>query len=108
MRNDSDKNNINITLLDKEFLINCPLENQPELIAAAKELDRRMKAIKTGGRVFGLERIAVMAALNLSHDLLDLKKQPAAPLGESLEPLIEKIQQALIETDHQQKTPNIK
>lgn len=99
MRNDSDKNNINITLLDKEFLINCPQENQPELIAAAQELNRRMKAIKTGGKVFGLERIAVMAALNLTHDLLDLQKQPSAPTIESLEPLIEKIQHSLSRTN---------
>lgn len=100
MQNGKDDNNISIQLLDKEFLISCPPENQPQLIAAAQELNRRMKAIKTGGRVFGLERIAVMAALNLSHDLLDLQQQPPAAAGENLEPLIEQIQQALAETDN--------
>lgn len=97
MSNDSD-NNVSIQLLDKEFLISCPPENQPELLAAAKELNGRMKEIKTGGRVFGLERIAVMAALNLSHDLLKLKSQPASAGAESLEPIIEQIQQALANT----------
>ncbi len=101
MRSDKDTNNIDIQLLDKEFLINCPPENQPELLAAAKELDRRMKEIKASGRVFGLERIAVMAALNLSHDLLALQSQPASTNdNESLEPLIEQIQQALSTTSN--------
>lgn len=94
----SNDNNINIRLLDKEFLISCAPENQAELMASAKELDRRMREIKSSGRVFGLERIAVMAALNLSHDLLQLQQQPAAQQTD-LEPLIEQIQQALDKTD---------
>ncbi|WP_207061595.1 cell division protein ZapA [Motiliproteus sp. SC1-56] len=63
--------NVAITLLEKEFLIACPEEKREELREAARLLNRTMQEIKKSGKVFGLERIAVMAALNLSHDYLD-------------------------------------
>ncbi|MCW8886576.1 MAG: cell division protein ZapA [Motiliproteus sp.] len=71
----SDDNTVSIRVLDKEFLINCPEEAQGELLSSAKLLDQRMREIKGGGRVFGLERIAVMAALNLSHDLIQAHRE---------------------------------
>ncbi len=71
----NDDNNVAITLLDKEFLIHCPEEAQAELLRSARLLDQRLREIKTGGRVFGMERIAVMAALNLSHELLQKERE---------------------------------
>ncbi len=49
----------------------CPSEEKESLITAAMELDNRMKQIRQSGTVIGLERIAVMAALNLAHEVLD-------------------------------------
>ncbi len=71
----TDDNNIAIHLLDKEFLIHCPEDAQADLLRSAKQLDQRMREIKTGGRVFGMERIAVMTALNLSHELLQTQRE---------------------------------
>ena len=74
----SDSGQVAIQILGKEFLINCPGESQPELMTSAQLLDQRMKAIKARGKVFGLDRIAVMAALNLTHELLKSQQELAA------------------------------
>lgn len=70
-----DDGNVTINLLGKEFLIACPPEKRDDLLAAAKLLEKTMQEIKRSGKVFGLERIAVMAALNLSHDYLESSQQ---------------------------------
>lgn len=59
-----------VRILDKEYQVACPPEQQAELLLSAKHLDEQMRAIRETGKVVGLERIAVMAALNISHDLL--------------------------------------
>jgi cell division protein ZapA len=62
-----------VKILDKEYQVACPREERQALIESAQLLDERMKAIRGSGAVIGLERIAVMAALNLSHELLQAK-----------------------------------
>jgi cell division protein ZapA len=71
----SNTDQVAIQILGKEFLINCPRESQPELMTTAQLLDQRMKEIKARGKVFGLDRIAVMAALNLTHELLKTQQE---------------------------------
>ncbi len=71
----NDENTVSIQVLDKEFLINCPREAQADLLASARYLNERMNEIKSAGRVFGTERIATMAALNLSHELLQARQE---------------------------------
>ena len=62
-----------VKILDKEYQVACPREERQALIESAQLLDERMKAIRGTGAVIGLERIAVMAALNLSHELLQAR-----------------------------------
>ncbi len=62
---------VEVKILDKEYLVACPEEEQEALIRAARHLDGKMREIRTSGKVFGTERIAVMAALNMTHDLLE-------------------------------------
>jgi cell division protein ZapA len=59
-----------ITLLGKEYRIVCPPDEIEMLHKSADELQQRMQAIYDSGKVIGTDRIAVMAALNLAHDLL--------------------------------------
>lgn len=59
-----------VKILDKEYQVACPREERQALLESASLLNERMKAIRGTGAVIGLERIAVMAALNLSHELL--------------------------------------
>jgi len=60
-----------VRILDKEYLVACPQEEQDALIRSARHLDTRMREIRSSGKVFGTERIAVMAALNITHELLE-------------------------------------
>lgn len=62
-----------VKILDKEYQVACPRAERQALVESAQLLDERMKAIRGTGAVIGLERIAVMAALNLSHELLQAK-----------------------------------
>lgn len=68
-----------VRILDKEYQVACPPEQQAELLLSAKHLDQQMRAIRETGKVIGLERIAVMAALNISHDLLRARNGMEAP-----------------------------
>lgn len=63
-----------VKILDKEYQVACPREERQALVASAQMLDERMKAIRNSGAIIGLERIAVMAALNLSHELLQARQ----------------------------------
>lgn len=65
---------VKVTILDKEYRVACPEDSRFELESAARFLDQKMREIKTHGRVFGLDRIAVMAALNLAHSHLVQQK----------------------------------
>ncbi|MGD9660095.1 MAG: cell division protein ZapA [Porticoccaceae bacterium] len=66
----SANNTVSIRILDKDYQVNCPPEEQNALIRSSQLLDARMREIRKSGHVIGLERIAVMAALNLTYDLL--------------------------------------
>ncbi len=62
---------VEVKILDKEYLVACPEVEQEALLRAARHLDSKMREIRSGGKVFGTERIAVMAALNITHELLE-------------------------------------
>ena len=64
---------INVNILGKEYQIACPDEDKDGLIASAQMLHQNMEQIRSTGKVVGLDRIAVMAALNLAHDLISLQ-----------------------------------
>lgn len=64
---------VTVKILGKDYQIACAEDKTHHLIDAALLLDARMKEIRASGRVIGLERIAVMAALNLAYELLQLK-----------------------------------
>lgn len=61
---------ISVSLLDKEYQVGCPPNEQEQLLKAGRQLDKRLRQIRDAGAIVGLERIAIMAALNLSYELL--------------------------------------
>jgi cell division protein ZapA len=65
----SEPSSVVVHLLDKEFRVACPAEEKDNLIRAARYLDDKMREVRASN-VLGLERVAVMTALNLAHDLL--------------------------------------
>jgi cell division protein ZapA len=92
-------NSVTVHILDKEYSIMCPPEERGNLISAARYLDGKMRDIRTGGKVIGADRIAVMAALNITHDLLNRKEtsesQPSAATREQVRDLLERVDLAL-------------
>jgi cell division protein ZapA len=60
---------VSVRLLDKEYQVACPVGERADLIQSAELLNRRMREIRDAGKVVGLDRIAVMAALNLANEL---------------------------------------
>jgi len=66
---------IKVQILGKEYPISCPEDQQHDLLVAARYLDEKMRQIRGTGRVIGTERIAVMAALNIAHELLQAQQQ---------------------------------
>ena len=61
---------LKIQILDKEYKVNCQPEEREALEYSAQLLNEKMDEIRQGSHIIGLERIAVMAALNLAHDLI--------------------------------------
>ncbi len=79
-------NTVTVKILDKEYQVACPEEQQGELAVSARYLDKQMRSIRDSGKVIGLERIAVMAALNLSHELLQASEQGGIPSTDTATP----------------------
>lgn len=83
---------VNVKILEKEYEVACPANERADLLDSAEMLNSKMREIRDGGKVAGLDRIAVMAALNLANDLLKARDQ-----GEVLESAAKERLQAMRE-----------
>lgn len=91
---------VTISILGKELMVTCPDGEREALLAAARELDGRMREVQDAGKVLGNERVAVMTALNLTNELLGLRRHSQAvpaELDARLQALTGKIEAALHE-----------
>ncbi len=64
---------LDVKILDRELRIACPEEERAELLDAVAYLDKKMREIHDTGKIASVERIALMAALNITHELLGMK-----------------------------------
>ncbi len=64
---------LDVKILDRELRIACPEEERGELLDAVAYLDKKMREIHESGKIASVERIALMAALNITHELLGMK-----------------------------------
>ncbi len=64
---------VDVSIMGREFTVACTDQERPGLINAVNFLDKKMRDIRDGGKIIGVERIAIMAALNLAHELLNTK-----------------------------------
>ncbi len=69
----ADPKALQINVMGREFRVACPESEQKELLEAVDYLNRKMDEIRDNGKVIGVERIAIMAALNIAHELLTTK-----------------------------------
>jgi cell division protein ZapA len=66
---------VTVRILEKEYNVACPVEEKASLLASAELLNIKMREIRDSGKVVGLDRVAVMAALNLANELLRAQSQ---------------------------------
>jgi cell division protein ZapA len=74
----SDSKTVSVKILDKEYQVNCKPDEVSALRQSATLLDEKMREIKSGSSVLGLDRIAVMAALNIANDLISQERKTEA------------------------------
>ncbi len=93
---------LDVAIMGREFRVTCPEDERESLLQAVSFLDRKMREIRDGGKVIGLERIAIMAALNITHDYLAAKPiQPdTREQRERIERLIGLLDQAMAQQDN--------
>jgi cell division protein ZapA len=92
----ADRNAVTISLLGREFRVACPEGEQKQLMASVDYLNRKMKEVRDTGKVVGNERIAIMAALNIAHELMSNPGKASAPVDNtSIKRRIVAMQEAL-------------
>ena len=69
----SDSVPVTVRIMEKEFRVACPADERDSLLASARYLDGKMRQIRDSRKVVGMDRIAVICALNLAHELLQNK-----------------------------------
>jgi cell division protein ZapA len=91
---------VTVHILEKEYRIACPEEERESLLAAAQFLNGKMREIRDTGKIVGMDRIAVMAALNITHELLQQssgKDNFKQTIGSRIRTIQEKLEYALAE-----------
>ena len=89
---------VSVRILEKEFQVACLPEERTELLDSAEVVNAKMREIRDGGNIVGVDRIAVMAALNLAHELLKLRgrgETQDSDVGQKLRQLRERVESAL-------------
>jgi len=89
---------VSVRIMEREYVVACPYEERAALLDAAEFLNARMREIRDNGRVVGLDRIAVMAALNLAHEFLKGRDREAkldSGVGLRVRALRERVEGAL-------------
>lgn len=64
---------LDVNIMGREFRVGCPVEEEPTLLQAVEMLNQKMQDIRATGKVVGIEKIAIMAALNISHEFLQVR-----------------------------------
>lgn len=88
---------VSVRILEKEYQVACLPEERSELLDSAEFLNGKMKDIRDAGNIVGLDRIAVMAALNLAHELLKRNRNEAieSEVSERVRQVRERVESAL-------------
>jgi len=88
---------VSVRILEKEYQVACLPEERSELLDSAEFLNGKMRDIRDAGNIVGLDRIAVMAALNLAHELLKRNRNDAieSEVSERVKQMRERVESAL-------------
>jgi len=89
---------VSVRLLDREYQVACPADERSDLLDSAEYLDAKMREVRDSGKVVGLDRIAVISALNLANELIRMRRTGSvvdSDLGAKLRTLRERVETAL-------------
>ena len=89
---------VSVRILEKEYQVACPASERTALLDSAEILNARMREIRDSGKVVGLDRIAVMAALNMANELLFAQQKEHAienSVGDRIKLLSDRVESAL-------------
>jgi cell division protein ZapA len=89
---------VSVRILEKEYYVTCLMEERSDLLDSAEFLNSKMREIRDSGKVVGLDRIAVIAALNLANELIRFRKRDTTletDVGGRLRILRERVESAL-------------
>ena len=89
---------VSVRIMEKEYVVACPYDERSALLDAAEFLNARMREIRDTGKVVGLDRILVMAALNLAHEFLKGKDRESRldnGVGQRVRALRERVESSL-------------
>jgi cell division protein ZapA len=103
-----DQARVSVRILEKEYFIACPYEERSALLDSAEFLNARMREVRDSGKVVGLDRIAVMVALNLTNELLQLKGRDTkveSEAGTRVKNMRERVEAALSKSSSRQTGP---
>ena len=92
---------VSVRILDKEYQVACPASERTDLLDSAEILNSKMREIRDSGRIVGLDRIEVMAALNMAHDLLhaqDRDREIEGDLSNRIRMIADRVESALGDT----------
>ena len=84
---------VTVRILDKDYMVACPEGEQEALLASSRRVDREMRKVRDSGKVLGTDRIAVMVALNLAHELMS--RQPSSETNSEMGTQLQQLQQRL-------------
>ncbi|MCL4471279.1 MAG: cell division protein ZapA [Sulfuricella sp.] len=97
-----DLKGLDVTIMGREFRVACPEGEQQALLESVDYLDRKMREIRGDGKVIGVERIAIMAALNIAHEFLSTRLAGSFDIGEykrRMKAMQSQIEQAMTDQD---------
>ena len=89
---------VSVRILEKEYQVSCPASERTALLDSAEILNAKMREIRDSGKVVGLDRIAVMAALNMANELLQAQakgKVLEGSLGNRLKLMSDRVESVL-------------
>ena len=91
------KEGVKVVIMDREFTIACKKNDRNDLLDAAAHLDKQLRVVQAQSKVVGLEHCAVITALNLSNELLQLRRNSQVPgdLNARLQALTTRVERAV-------------
>jgi cell division protein ZapA len=89
---------VSVRLLDREYQVACPADQRSDLLDSAEYLDAKMREVRDTGKIVGLDRIAVISALNITNELISLRRNGStleSDVSAKLKTLRERVESAL-------------